>query len=89
MSIRIIKGICIVQVLEVPKNLSALRNGEVSTFGDILKYFINNASIGTMSSGRVSEVAAIGRCLLRQVPLIMAHLGGLLTDYTPHLLEVN
>ena len=41
-------------------------------------FLSNSASIGTASSGRVSEVAAIGRCQLRQVPLIMAHLGGLL-----------
>ena len=41
-------------------------------------FLSNSASIGTASSGRVNEVAAIGRCPLRQVPLIMAHLGGLL-----------
>ena len=41
-------------------------------------FLSNSASIGTASSGRVNEVAAIGRCQLRQVPLIMAHLGELL-----------
>ena len=39
---------CIVQVLGGAKNLSALRNSEVSAFGTILKYYINinNASTG-------------------------------------------
>ena len=31
----------------------------------------NGASIGTASSGCTSKVAAIGRCLLRDVPLYM------------------
>ena len=76
-------SVCIIErvwVLERPKNLPALWNGKVSAFGSILKYCINSVSIGTASSGRVSEVAAIGRCPLRQVPLIMAHLGGLLRE---------
>ena len=42
---------CTVQVLEGPKNLFTLRNSEVSAFGSILKYCINNASVGTASSG--------------------------------------
>ena len=47
------------------KNLSTIRSSDVSIFGRILNYCINRASIGTMSSGRVSEVAAIGRCLVK------------------------
>ena len=38
--------VCIVQVLEGAKNLSALRNSEVSAFGTIPKYSINNAFTG-------------------------------------------
>ena len=58
-----------VQVLQWPKNLFALCNSEVSTFGSILKYCFNSALIGTVPSGHVSKVAAIGRCPLREVPL--------------------
>ena len=38
----------------------------------LVKYCINSASIGsieTVSNGHVSEVAAIGRCPSREVPL--------------------
>ena len=62
---------CTVQVLEGLKNLSALRNSIVSAFGSILKYCINGTSIGTASSGHVSEGTAIGRCSLREVPLYL------------------
>ena len=34
-------------------------NSEVSAFGSILKYCINGTSTGTVSSGCISEVAAI------------------------------
>ena len=60
---------CTVQVVERPKNLSALWNSKVSAFGSILKYYIISVSISTTSSGCVSKVAAIGRCPLREVPL--------------------
>ena len=58
-----------VQVQAGSENLSTLRNSEVFTIGGIVKYCIYGASTGTGSSGHVSEVAAIGRCLLREVPL--------------------
>ena len=64
--------ICTVQVLEGPKNLSALQNSELPAFGSIfLNIVFNGTSIGTVSNGRISKVAAIGRCLLREVPLYM------------------
>ena len=45
------------------KKLLALWNSEVFAFKS------NGVSIGTTSSGRISEVAGIGRCLLRAIPL--------------------
>ena len=55
-----IQASVMVQVLEGPKKLSTLRNSKGSAFGSILEYCINGASTGTASSGRISEVAAIG-----------------------------
>ena len=43
----LLSEVCTVWVLEGSKNLSALRSSKVSTFGSILKYCINSASIGT------------------------------------------
>ena len=60
---------CTVQVLEVPNKLFTLQNSKVPTLGSILKYCINGASIGTVSSGLISKVTAIGRCLLRDALL--------------------
>ena len=42
------------------KKLSTLRHSEVSRFGSNLKSCINGASIGRVSSGLVSKVAAFG-----------------------------
>ena len=67
------REICIVQVVVEPKNLSALRKCEVSAFGSILKKCIGSSSIGTASSDCVSEVSAIERCPLREVPLYAVH----------------
>ena len=47
---------------------------EVSAFGSILKYCNNNTLIETVSSGCVSEVAAIGRCPLQFITLHIYHL---------------
>ena len=49
--------------------VSTIRNTEVSTFGRVLKYYINSPSIGTAWSVCYLEVSPIGRCLLREVPL--------------------
>ena len=67
------REICIVQVVVEPKNLSALWKCEVSAFGSILKKCIGSSSIGTASSDCVSEVSAIERCPLREVPLYAVH----------------
>ena len=42
------------------KKVSTLRNSEVLIFGSIPKYCINSASTRTVSSGYISEVAAVG-----------------------------
>ena len=65
--------ICIVQVVVGLKNLFAVYKSEVSAFGSILKKCISSSSIGTTSSGCVSEVSAIGNCPLREVPLYAIH----------------
>ena len=49
--------------------VSTIRNMEVSTFGRLLKYYINSPTIGTTWSVRCLEVSPIGRCPLREVPL--------------------
>ena len=64
---------CIIQVLAGLRTLSALQNSEVSAFRSILKYCINSASVGTTSSGHISEVAAIGRHALT-LELQMSHI---------------
>ena len=60
---------CTVQVLKGPKNLSALRNSEVSAFGSILKYYINSASIGTASKWPHKRGVRYRECPLMEVPL--------------------
>ena len=62
---------CTVQVLKGPKNLSALRNSEVSAFGSILKYYINSASIGTASKWPHKRGVRYRECPLMEVPLYM------------------
>ena len=68
-SIRIIQWILYSPGTRGMEKLSTLPNSKVSEFGSIFKYCINNASVGTASNGHVSEVATIGRCMLREVPL--------------------
>ena len=48
--------------------LKNLPNSKASAFESI-NYCVNSASMWTMSSGYVSEVAAIGKCPLREVRL--------------------
>ena len=60
---------CTVQVLKGPKNLSALRNSEVSAFGSILKYCINSASIETASKWPHKRGVRYSECPLIEVPL--------------------
>ena len=43
---------------------STIRNMEVSTFGRVLKYYINSPSIGTALSVCYLKVSPIGRCPL-------------------------
>ena len=57
---------CMVQVLKGPKNLSALRNSEVSAFGSILKYCINS---GTASKWPHKRGVRYRECSLMEVPL--------------------
>ena len=54
--------------------VSTIWNMEVSTFGKVLKYYINSPAIGTTSSVRYLEVSTIGRCPLREVPLYFSEL---------------
>ena len=58
-----------VQVLKGPKNLSVLRNSEVSAFGSILKYCFNSASIGTASKWPHKRAVRYKECPLMEVPL--------------------
>ena len=60
---------CTVQVLKGPKNLSALRNSEVSAFGSIFKYCINSASIETASKWPHKRGVRYRECPLMEVPL--------------------
>ena len=60
---------CTVQVLKGPKNLSALRNSEVSAFGSILKYCINSTSIETASKWPHKRGVRYRECPLMEVPL--------------------
>ena len=46
----------------------------MSAFGSFLKYFINRASIGTVSNGHISEVAAIGRWPLLGGSTVVLHI---------------
>ena len=72
---------CTVQVLKGPKNLSALRNSEVSEFRSILKYCINSAPIGTASKWPHKRGVRYRECPLMEVPLYT-------TQPMPDLLEV-
>ena len=58
----ILSEFCTVQVLEGLKNLFVLQNSEMSAFGSIVL-------MALQSSGRISEVIVIGKCLLREAVL--------------------
>ena len=55
---------CIVQVLERPKTCPLYRIVRCPLLGVFLSIAFNGTSIGTTSSGHVSEVAAVVRCSL-------------------------
>ena len=68
-TVRIKEVIMYYDILLGTNFVSTIRNMEVSTFGRVLKYYINSPSIRTASSVSYLQVSPIERCPLREVPL--------------------